>query len=80
MKEKAKDRYDSQIKNFAQYQIGNKVMLKVPNPNNLDPKWEGPYQVIRVGFNHNYVIQKANRNQQVHANRLRPYHLHETLV
>lgn len=80
MKEKAKDRYDSQIKNFAQYQIGNKVMLKVPNPNNLDPKWEGPYQVIRVDFNHNYVIQKANRNQQVHANRLRPYHLHETLV
>lgn len=55
-------------------------MLKVPNPNNLDPKWEGPYQVIRVDFNHNYVIQKANRNQLVHANRLRPYHLHETLV
>lgn len=80
MKEKAKNRYDSQIKNFTQYQVGSKVMLRIPNPNNLDPKWEGPYKVIRVGFNHNYVIHKANRNQLVHANRLRPYHLHETLV
>lgn len=78
MKEKAKNRYDSQIKNIALYQIGNKVMLRVPNPNNLDPKWEGPYEIIRVGFNNNYIIKKANRNQLVHADRLRPYH--ETLV
>ena len=80
MKEKAKDRYDSQIKNIAQYQVGSKVMLRVPSPNNLDPKWEGPFQVIRVGFNHNYVIQKSNRNQLVHANRLRPYNTHENLA
>lgn len=73
MKEKAKDRYDSKIKNIAQYQIGNKVMLRVPNPNNLDPKWEGPFEIIRVGFNNNYTIRKANRHQLVHADRLRPY-------
>lgn len=80
MKEKAKDRYDSQIKNLVQYKVGDKVLLRIPSPNNLDPKWDGPFEVIRVGFNHNYIIQKSNRNTLVHANRLRPYHAHETLI
>lgn len=80
MKEKAKERYDGQIKNLAQFKIGSKVMLRVPNPNNLDSKWEGPYEVIRVGFNENNVIKKSRKNEIVHANHLRPYHQHETLV
>lgn len=80
MKETVKERYDGQIKNLAQFRIGSKVMLRVPNPNNLDSKWEGPYEVIRVGFNENYIIKKSRKNEIVHANRLRPYHQHETLV
>lgn len=74
MKERAKERYDSHIKNIAQYNVGDKVMLKVPNPNNLDIKWEGPYTISRKGFNENYVIRKSGRNHLVHANRLRPLH------
>lgn len=73
MKEKAKERYDSQIRNTVEYKIGDKVMLKVPNPNNLNAKWEGPYEVVRIGFNETYMIKKAGKNQLVHANRLRPY-------
>lgn len=73
MKEKAKERYDSRIKNTIEYKIGDKTMLRVPNPNNLDAKWEGPYEVVRVGFNENYLIKKAGKSQLVHANRLRPY-------
>lgn len=73
MKEKAKERYDSKIKNSIQYKVGNKVLLRVPNPNNLDAKWDGPYEVQRVGFNENYLIKKAGRSQLVHANRLRPF-------
>lgn len=80
MKEKAKIRYDAQIKNPAKYEVGNKVMLKVPNPNNLDPKWEGPYEIIRTGFNENYIIRKSGRNKLVHANRLRPFSTNETLI
>lgn len=79
MKEKAKERYDRQIKNIAQYRIGSQVMLRVPNPNNLDSKWDGPYQVIRVGFNENYLIRKSNRTQLVHANRLRPFSAQDTV-
>lgn len=47
-------------------------MIKVPNPNNLDCKWEGPSEVIRVGFNENYLIKKSGKTQRVHANRIRP--------
>lgn len=72
MKEKAKERYDGNIRNIAKFSIGDKVMLKVPNPNNLENKWDGPYVVTRLGFNENYVIQKSGKNQMVHANRLRP--------
>lgn len=72
MKERAKTRYDNNIKNIADFQLGNKVMLRVPNPNNLDSKWEGPYEIIRKGFNENYIIRKSGKNQLVHGNRLRP--------
>lgn len=74
MKEKAKERYDDQIKNVADFSLGDKVMLRVPSPNNLDSKWDGPYEVIRIGFNENYLIRKAGKSQLVHANRLRPFH------
>lgn len=76
MKEKAKERYDNQIKNIAEFRVGSKVMLRVPNPNNLDPKWDGPYEVVRVGFNENYLIKKSGKTQLVHANRLRPIQTH----
>lgn len=75
MKERAKERYDSNIKNVADYKIGSKVLLRVPNPNNLDAKWEGPYEVVRVGFNENYVIRKSGKNHLIHGNRLRPYNI-----
>lgn len=74
MKEKAKERYDQNIKNVADFQLNDKVMLRVQNPNNLDSKWEGPYEIIRKGFNENYLIRRAGKNQLVHANRLRPVH------
>ena len=73
MKEKSKERYDNKIKNIADFQIGSKVMLRIPNPNNLEPKWEGPYEVTRIGFNGNYIIRKSGKNNLVHANRLRPF-------
>lgn len=41
MIDKAKERYDNQMKNSAEYKLGHKVMLKVPNRNNQDSKWEG---------------------------------------
>lgn len=56
MKEKAKERYDAQIKNIADFSFGDKVMLRIPTPNNLDSKWDGPYEAIRIGFNENYLI------------------------
>lgn len=74
MKERAKTRYDNNIKNLADFHVGDNVMLRVPNPNNLDSKWDGPYEIIRKGFNENYVIRKSGRNQLVHGNRLRPVH------
>lgn len=75
MKEKAKERYDAQIKNIADFSLGDKVMLRVPTPNNLDPKWDGPYEIVRIGFNENYLIRKSGKNQLVHANRLRPFNV-----
>lgn len=61
------------MKNIADFQLGDKVMLRVPNPNNLDSKWEGPYEVVRKGFNENYyIMRKSGRNQFVHGNRLKP--------
>lgn len=73
MKDKAKERYDAQIKNIADFSLGDQVMLRIPTPNNLDAKWDGPYEVVRVGFNENYLIRKSGKTQLVHANRLRPF-------
>lgn len=72
MKDRAKICYDNNIKNIADFQLGDKVMLPVPNTNNLDNKWKGPYEIVRKGFNENYIVRKSGRNQLVHGNRLRP--------
>lgn len=78
MKEKAKVRYDNNIQSIVKFNIKDMVMLKVPSPNNLNPKWEGPYEITRIGFNENYVIRKSGKNLLVHANRLRPYTMPNT--
>ncbi|CAH2087752.1 unnamed protein product [Euphydryas editha] len=62
MRDKAKTRYENNIKNIADSQLGDKVMLCVPNPNNLDSKWEGPSKIARKGFNENYIIRKSGYN------------------
>lgn len=50
---KAKICYDSNIKNIADFNVGDNVMLRVSNPNNLDSKSDNPYHNIRKGFNEN---------------------------
>lgn len=70
MKERAKTRYDNNIKNIANFLVGDSVMLRIPNPNNLDSKWDGPYEIIRKGFNENYVIRKSGRNRFKWLNKL----------
>ncbi|XP_061721834.1 uncharacterized protein LOC133528455 [Cydia pomonella] len=67
MKERAKERYDGSIRNIAKFALGDKVLVKAPNPNNLDPKWEGPCEVIRVGFNENYLIRKSGSSARAFA-------------
>ncbi|CAK1580113.1 unnamed protein product [Parnassius mnemosyne] len=57
MNEKAKERYDSNIKNISKF----KVMLKVRNPNNLNRLWDGLHVIVRIGFNENFITQKFEK-------------------
>ena len=56
------------------YQIGDEVLKLVPDPNKLDPRAEGPYQIITVHANGTLTIQLTPQvNERISIRRVKPY-------
>ena len=65
------------------YHLGQQVMLRKMNitpglSKKLEPKYEGPYYITKIGPNHTYNLRRQSNHKplrsRVHANRLKPYH------
>lgn len=76
-----KQRYDKKTKE-PQFQIRDQVLLKIMKrtpgkKHKLQPKWEGPYYIIKVNPNHSFRLRRCDNHielkSSVHANRLKLY-------
>lgn len=76
-----KQRYDKKTKE-PQFQIRDQVLLKImkrtpEKKHKLQPKWEGPYYIIKVNPNHSFRLRRCDNHielkSSVHANRLKLY-------
>ncbi len=83
-REEQKEQYDARAKE-ANYVIGDKVLLDVRTrvkgtSKKLNPKYEGPYRVLKVHDNSTVEIVACpgKQTQLVHVNRIKP--LYETMV
>lgn len=77
-KARAKIRYDANVHFIRQYEIGEKVLLKNPNPTSkFADKWEGPYQVVQVnkgsGTYHLTGRNSLRLKHAVNGDRLKPF-------
>ena len=74
--EKQKQNYDKDTK-VVQYQENDLVLLKAPNaPGKFNPRWNGPFQIVKKINNLNYSIKKHPHNEKdkiftVHVNRMK---------
>lgn len=76
-----KERYDKKTK-VPQFRIRDQVLLKVMKrtpgkKHKLQPKWEGPYYIIKVNPNYSFRLRRCDTHVElkssVHANRLKFY-------
>ncbi|CEP12674.1 hypothetical protein [Parasitella parasitica] len=77
-KAKAKVRYDANVHFIRQYEVGEQVLLKCPNPTSkFGDKWEGPFTVIQVnpssGTYHLTGKNSLRLKHAVNGDRLKPY-------
>ena len=56
------------------YRIGHQVLLKVPNPNKLDPRYQGPFVITQVYTNGTVEIQRTPTvRERLNIRRLVPF-------
>jgi hypothetical protein len=56
------------------YQPGEQVLVKESDPDKLDDRWHGPYEVSRVHTNGNVTIRLApNVTERINIRRIKPY-------
>lgn len=69
-----KSNYDRNVTD-DKFSVGDMVLLKNETAHKLDPKYKGPYKIIDILKNNNIKIldNKINKEQIVHANRLKIY-------
>ncbi len=61
-------------KYMRQYYRGDQVLLLLPtNGNNLFMSYQGPFKVISVLDNNNYLIRVGNKNKRYHANIMKTF-------
>ncbi|CEP10310.1 hypothetical protein, partial, partial [Parasitella parasitica] len=78
MKARAKIRYDANVHFIRQYEIGELVLLKCPNPTSkFGDKWEGPFKIVQVNSSSGtYHLTGKNSLRLKHAvngDRLKPF-------
>lgn len=69
-----KSNYDRNVTD-DKFSVGDMVLLKNETAHKIDPKYKGPYKIIDILKNNNIKIldNKINKEQIVHANRLKIY-------
>ena len=56
------------------YTVGGEVLIKVPSPNKLEPRTEGPYRITQVFTNGTLEIQRsAQVRERLNIRRLVPF-------
>lgn len=59
---------------FFDYQVGQRILIRNPEPDKLDPRFVGPYTIRRVHINGTLTIQRApNVYQRINVRRVKPY-------
>ena len=73
-KEKQKIWYDKGARK-RRLQVGDKVLLLLPTETSkLTMQWKGPFKVIRLVGQNDYVIDMNGKEKTFHANMLKKYH------
>ena len=73
-KEKQKKWYDKGARK-RRLQVGDKVLLLLPTETSkLTMQWKGPFKVIRLVGQNDYVIYMNGKENTFHANMLKKYH------
>ena len=68
------EKYTTFAENKRQFQVGNKVMVLLPEDSNTPlMTWKGPFTVASLGSGAKYVIQMRNRLTTFHEGRLKLY-------
>lgn len=66
----------SNIRRFDyDYEVGGQVLVKVRNPNELDARYEGPYEILRIHAN-GYVVtirRRNNTSERINIRHVKPY-------
>ena len=61
---------------FKDYRIGENVMLVVPDPNTLQERAQGPFEITTVHVNGTVTIHRGNGVQErINIRRIRPYRM-----
>ena len=56
------------------YQPDQEVLMKVHKPDKLEPRWIGPYRIVRVHTNGTVTIRRAEHVlERVNIRQIRPY-------
>ena len=56
------------------YSINDEVLIKVPNPNKLEPRFQGPFRITQVFTNGTVEIQRTNQvYERINIRRLIPF-------
>jgi hypothetical protein len=76
-KKKMKERYDKDVIERKQYEIGDKVLMKNHVPRSkFDEKWLGPMEIVKINKNSTYYLMDINARrieEPVNGNYLVPY-------
>ena len=68
-----KNYYDRQCSE-RHLEVGDLALILMPTDSNkLTATWQGPYRVVTVGENNNYVLDVKGRQALLHINTLRKY-------
>ena len=73
-KEKQKKWYDKGARK-KRLQVGNKILLLLPTKTSKRTmQWKGPYKLIQLVGQNDYVIDMDGKEKTFHANMLKKYH------
>jgi hypothetical protein len=56
------------------YEVDQLVLRKIPDPNKLEPRWEGPYKIMQVHTNGTVTIRLTpTSTERLNIRRVKPY-------